>query len=89
MFHTMIIRLWILMNLTCTLLCVYDNLGDKIVKNRLFPVCMNNIKKLASVCIGCGAVLVLLFTKTVGFFALPLILYLINRTCRNVFDKGF
>lgn len=90
MFHgAFMVRFWIMVNFACTLLCIYDKLSHKSVKQRLVPISIEDIKKLSSVSIGAGACLVVFFTRTVGLIAMPCILYLINRTCKNAFDRGF
>jgi len=89
MFHVFIIRVWIMMNFVCTVLYMYDNLSESDIDQRVIPVGIWEIRKLASFIIGTGIGMMICFTQTVGFFTLPLIMYLINRTSKNIFNKGF
>lgn len=88
LFHTFIVRLWIFINFVCTGLHMYDDLSDPDTKNRFIPIGKNQIKKFSAGVIGTGAALLLLSTGTVGIMTIPLMIYLINRTTKNVFGKG-
>jgi uncharacterized membrane protein len=83
LFHVLIIRLWLFANFCCSLLCMYNNLNESDSNLR------NNVKKFASLCVGSGTVLLIIFGNSMGLFVIPLIIYLINRTLKNVFNKGF
>ena len=89
LFHIFIVRMWILMNFICTVLYMYDNLTEFDIIHRTIPIGINEIKKLASFVIGSGIVIMLFFTQSDGFFTLPVMIYLINRTSKNIFNKGF
>lgn len=89
MFHIFVVRVWILMNFACTALYMYDNLTESNVNQRVIPIGFNELRKFASFVIGSGIVLMIFFTRSVGFFTLPLMIYLINRTAKNIFNKGF
>jgi hypothetical protein len=89
LFHTFIVRLWIFINFFCTGLHMYDNLSNPDIKTRLIPIGKSHVKKFSAGVISTGCALLLLSTGTVGFTTIPLIIYLINRTAKNVFGKGF
>lgn len=89
MFHVFAVRVWILINFACTVLYMYDNLTESAIDQRVIPVGINELKKLAIFVIGSGLVMMIFFTKTLGFFTLPLMIYLMNRTTKNIFNKGF
>ena len=85
----LLIRSWFIFNFICTILCVYDELSDAITKNRLVPISRNDIKKIATISIGLGVFIILFYSVHIGFFIMALIMYLINRTCKNIFNRGF
>lgn len=89
MFHIFMVRMWFMMNFACTALYMYDNLSESDTTNRVIPVEISEIRKFASFVIGSGVVMMCFFTTSVGFFTLPLMIYLINRTSKNIFGKGF
>ena len=68
---------------------MYDNLTEFDIIHRTITIGINEIKKLASFVIGSGIVIMLFFTQSDGFFTLPVMIYLINRTSKNIFNKGF
>lgn len=82
-----LIRTWFMLNFFCSILQMYDNLSDVSIKNRLIPICTNDIKKLSYIVIFFGIVLIL-FVNSISIFTILLMLYLINRTLRNIFNKG-
>lgn len=81
MFHSsFMVRMWVLMNLSCAFLFMYNELSDKSVKNRLLPIRETDIKTISSTAIASGMCIVLFFTTTLGFFSLPSVLFAMNRT---------
>jgi hypothetical protein len=89
LFHTTMVRIWFMLNLSCTILKIYDDLCEDNPEKRLFKINQEQIKNLAKVSIGCGVAMLVLATSTVGFMTFPLMLYLINRTAKNILGKGF
>lgn len=105
LYHAFIMRIWILLNFMCTCFYMYEILcgfspPDFPWENRealvVFdkakhpgPIYREWIKKVSLGVIISGVFLLVFFTNTIGITTIPLMLYLINRTIRNVFIKGF
>lgn len=89
LFHTFLVRAWIFLNFMTTLLFMYNSLNNNRITDRAIPIGEEEIKKISIFVVGYGVMLLLFFTTTVGILTIPLILYLLNRTMRNVFKKGF
>ena len=65
LFHMLIVRIWLFANFCCSLLYMYDNLNDT-NDEKLLWITNKDIKKLASVCVGSGALLLILFANSTG-----------------------
>ena len=89
MFHIFIVRLWIMLNFACTAIYMYNNVTDIDIKKRAIPVGLTDIKKFASFVIAYGILLMVFFTSSIGFICFPLMIYLINRTSKNILKMGF
>jgi hypothetical protein len=89
LFHCFVVRMWIFSNFLCTILYMYSTLSGSNQRNEGIPINKSRLKRISSgvVCYGCF--LLLFFTRSIGVVTVPLMLYLINRTIRNVFGKGF
>jgi hypothetical protein len=88
-FHDFIVRIWVIMNFMCSLLHVYNDLCEPCGKGTIISIHRDNIKKLASIVIGLGLILITIFARTVGILSIPFLFYLINRTSKNIFNRGF
>ncbi|VBB18848.1 hypothetical protein YASMINEVIRUS_1380 [Yasminevirus sp. GU-2018] len=89
LFHNFLVRVWILANFVATVLYMYNTLSDPDIKKRFVPIGTPEVKKYSGAVVVLGAMLLLFFTTSVGMFTIPLILYLLNRTTKNVFGRGF
>lgn len=79
-FQNMIMRLWIIANFAATFLFMYQDLNEdkknnNIIRYYLFSVIIS------------GLILLLFFTSSIGLTSIPLMIYLINRTIRNMLDE--
>lgn len=90
LFHYTLVRFWIFANFVVTLLHMYNILSDPNIKKRLLPIGTPEIKKYSG-CVIILGVLLLFFATSAGIsmLTIPLILYLLNRTTKNVFGRGF
>ncbi len=85
LFHVLVVRLWLFANFCCSLLHMYDNLSESGSR----WITEYEIKRYAMACVGSGILLIIFFANSIGILAIPLIIYLINRTLKNIFNRGF
>ena len=88
-YHVYIVRFWIFLNLLSTLFVMYDTLSISDKHNRLITIGLDEIKKYSVSVIGFGIIIMIFFTKNIGILTIPVIIYLINRTLSNIFNRGF
>jgi len=79
MIHGFMVRMWLIVNFVTNLYNMYAELNDK---------SDGIIKNMGYISIGSGVLMILFYSGEIGFVTLPLIAYLINRTAKNIFDKG-
>lgn len=89
LFHTMFVRIWFMANFIVTCLYIYDTLSAKKADRRVLKFTHENLKNVSIGVIAYGGLLILFSAKSIGLIAVPVMLYLINRTVRNIFNKGF
>ena len=68
---------------------MYDTLCATNRQDRLIAIGENGIKIYSAFVIGFGVFMLSFFTRNVDLLMIPLILYLINRTMTNIFNRGF
>jgi hypothetical protein len=88
-FHDYMVRFWIFLNLLSTIYMMYDTLCATNRQDRLIAIGENGIKIYSAFVIGFGVFMLSFFTRNVDLLMIPLILYLINRTMTNIFNRGF
>ena len=79
MIHGFMVRMWLIINFVTNLYHMYAELNGKTD---------GLIKNMGYFSIGSGVLMILFYSSEIGFITLPLIAYLINRTAKNIFDKG-
>jgi hypothetical protein len=83
-YHVFIVRLWIVSNLLCTVLFMYDKLSDQNFDKRMLPIKTSFIKNFTIFVIVFGIVLVIYFMMNIDFLMVFLFSYLITRSYKNV-----
>lgn len=86
-FQDILLRLWIIANFAATLLFMYYDLnGINDNQNQNKNINHDIIRYYLLSVIISGIVLLLFFTSSIGFTSIPLMIYLLNRTIRNMID---
>ncbi len=86
--HILMVKMWILMNILCTFLFMYNILTTNNINDGIFHICMNDVDKLGLLCIILGIGMIIIYASEIGILTFLLIIYLINRTSKNFYNFG-